>query len=265
MYGSFCVYEKKLEHSSLDPCRVNRKTERVSDTEQTLFRSIVGKINWAVQGSRPDLGFHLINLSTKLKEASVGDLTQAIKVIGKLKDIRPKLLFPGLLGNISDDWEIFVFCDAALGNLNNGEGSVGAHIIWIKDRKGNCCPIFWQSKKIKRVVRSTIAAEALSLIEGLESAIYYREIVEEMCSLKQCLPITAFIDNRSVIEAISSTKMVDDKRLRIDIAGIGEMKRNSNIFVKWCPGKVQLAKSLSKNGASGIELLNILQEGKMPE
>jgi hypothetical protein len=159
-----------------------------------------------------------------------------------------------------------VFSDAALGNINSGKGSTGAHIIWIKDRKGNCCPICWQANKIKRVVCSTIAAEALSLQDGLESALYYRKIIEDICAVWQgTIPITAFIDNKSVTEALQSTKMVEDKRMRIDIAAICEMKQNNYVEVKWCPGKVQLANSMTKRGASGIELLNVLQKGKLPE
>lgn len=77
-------------------------------------------------------------------------------------------------------------------------------------------------------------------------------------------PITAFVDNKSVVEALKSTKMVDDKRLRIDIAAIKEIK-NNNVLVKWIPGKVQLANCLTKRGADGMQLLNILQTGKMPE
>lgn len=57
----------------------------------------------------------------------------------------------------------------------------------------------------------------------------------------QSLPITAFIDNKSVIEALQSTKLVGDKRLRIDIASIVEMKLNNRVEIKWCPGKIQLA------------------------
>lgn len=78
------------------------------------------------------------------------------------------------------------------------------------------------------------------------------------------VPITAFVDNKSVVEALKSTKMVDDKRLRIDIAAIKEIK-NNNVLVKWIPGKVQLANCLTKRGADGMQLLNILQTGKMPE
>ena len=77
-----------------------------------------------------------------------------------------------------------------------------------------CCPLSWEANKIKRVVRSTTAAENLTLQEGLEDGIYPRQLLEELSgSSVNKIPIGA------VVEAIHSTKMVDDKnkRLRIDI------------------------------------------------
>ena len=258
-------YIDKLNYPRLEAGRASQKLEKLIPKEQTLYRKIVGQLNWAVQGSRPDLAFEMIDLSTKLNEATVGDLVRAIKTIGRLKEIRSNQLYPQLLGNESNDWEVLVFSDAALGNLNDGKGSVGAYIVWLKDRFGNCCPIAWQAKKIKRVVRSTIAAEGLALLEGVEAAIFYRELISDLLILKpENLPITAFVDNWSIKEAIESTKLVDDMRLRIDVAALCEMQKDNRVSIKWCSGKIQLANSLTKRGASGIELLNILQNGKMP-
>ena len=36
------------------------------------------------------------------------------------------------------------------------------------------------------------------------------------------IPIIAYVGNKSVIEAVHSTKLVDDKRLRVDIVAISE-------------------------------------------
>lgn len=259
-------YMNSLDHPNIEPKRAYQKEKQLTVVEQKTYRKLIGQLNWAVQGSRPDLAFELIDLSTKLKIANITDLLRAIKNIGKLKDLQPVQFFPQLQGNPKSDWEFFTFTDAALGNINDGKGSTGAHIIWIKDRTGNCCALWWQANKIKRVVRSTIAAEALSLQEGLESALYYRQTLEDIFGIeKDSLPITAFIDNKSVTEALKSTKLVDDKRLRLDIASIREMTQNNNIQVKWCPGKSQLANSMTKRGASGLELMSMLQRGRIPE
>ncbi|KAH3789352.1 hypothetical protein DPMN_167529 [Dreissena polymorpha] len=81
-----------------------------------------------------------------------------------------------------------------------------------------------------------MSAECLSLQEALEASYYYRKIVEDIIGLpSKTIPIVAYIDNTSVIEALSSTKLVDDKRLRVDIAAIREsMERNDVSDIKWC-------------------------------
>ena len=86
------------------------------------------------------MAFEMINLSTMLKEGSVADLTRAIKIIKRLKDVKSIIAFPRLSQSMSE-WQIWVFTDASLGNINNGTGSTGAHIIWLVDHDMNCCPI----------------------------------------------------------------------------------------------------------------------------
>ena len=110
-----------------------------------------------------------------------------------------------------------------------------------------------------------MSAECLSLQEALEANYYYRKMVEDMIEHpSKTIPLVAYIDNKSVIEALSPSKLVDDTRLRVDIAAIREsMERNDVSDIKWCSGKLQLANCMTKQGASGYELLSILQSGKM--
>ena len=101
---------------------------------------------------------------------------------------------------------IVVFTDASLGNINEGTGSTGAFNIWVMDKTGNCCPIAWNAHKIKRVMRSTLAAEMLSLEEGLEASVFYRQTLEDILGIKsKAIQIEAYVDNKSIIEAILST------------------------------------------------------------
>ena len=161
--------------------------------------------------------------------------------------------------------KIVIFTDASLGNINEGTGSTGAFIVWLMDDTGQCCPIAWNAKKIKRVVRSTLAAEMLSLEEGLEASIYYRHMLEDVLGLEtRTIKIEAFVDNKSVIEALLSTRMVEDKRLRVDVAAIQESLKLHDINkIQWIPGHLQLANVMTKQGASGFHLLKVLQSGNM--
>ena len=55
-------------------------------------------------------------------------------------------------------------------------------------------------KKIKRIVRSTIASEVLSLQEAIEHAIILRSFIEILLLPLKSIPIDAIIDNKSVVE-----------------------------------------------------------------
>ena len=103
------------------------------------------------------------------------------------------------------------------------------------DSDGKCCPLSWKANKTKRVVRSTISAEALSLQEELNCSYYYRKIVADITGVPpRTIPIVAYIDNKSVTEALYSTKLVDDKRLRVDIAAIRECLEKKDVSeIKW--------------------------------
>ena len=52
------------------------------------------------------------------------------------------------------------------------------------DKTGHCCPITWNAHKIKRVLRSTLAAEMLSLQEGLDASVYYTQMLEDILGIK---------------------------------------------------------------------------------
>ena len=115
-----------------------------------------------------------------------------------------------------------MYSDASLGNLN-GCDSCGGHLLFLVDDKNRGSIIAWHSGKLKRVVKSTLASETKALLAGVEEALYLRKVVE-FCLGLNC-PIEAIVDNRSLVQAIASTHLVDEKRLRIDISALKEIVR----------------------------------------
>ena len=253
-------YISNMEGGKIDPNRSMNKEDQLTSDEQTLLRQIVGRLNWAVQGSRPDMSFDMIELSTKLKNGTVGDLIRAIKCIRKLQTGSSVVRFQNL-GQF-ENWKLAVYTDAAHANLD-GIGSVGAHIIFLMNPTGCVCPLSWVANKIKRVVRSTLSAEMLSLQEGLEDAIYLRKMITEIFDKQpESLPIKIYVDNKSVTQAIYSTKLVDDKRLRLDIASVKESMENNELSgIKWIPSEDQLANCMTKRGTNGYKLMQVLFNG----
>ena len=62
----------------------------------------------------------------------------------------------------------------------------------------------WASKKVKRVVKSTTAAEALALAEGLKNAVFLRIMLHKL--LGENIPIVGFTDSRNLAITVNSLK-----------------------------------------------------------
>ena len=255
-------YVSNLEDVPLNMYWSQSKDTPLERHEQRLLRQLVGRLNWAVQGTRPDMAFDMIWLSTKLKDGTVADLVQAVKCIRKLKNGASSIKFANL--GPSHTWKIVVYSDASHANLEDA-GSLGAHIVFIVNSQGHVCTINWAATKIKRVVRSSLAAEMLSLQDGLEDAIYIRKIVSTLLNQREvAIPITAYVDNKSVVQSLMSTKLVEDKRLRVDIAAIKQsLCRNEIKDISWISGEDQLANCMTKRGASGQKLIQTLMRGHL--
>ena len=149
------------------------------------------------------------------------------------------------------------YADASFANLQ-GHASQGGFIIFLSDHNQEMCPIFWQSRKVRRVVKSTLAMEALSLLDGAGTAVYLSRILMEISGCEN-IPVKCFVDNRSLVEALSSYKSVDDKRLRIDISVIKDMIQSGELKeVNWVGTSKQLADCLTKRGASFERLRQVV-------
>ena len=255
-----------VENVSIDPVDAKRainKNAELSDEERTSLRKMAGVLNWIVRGSRPDLSYELIDISTKFKAGKVEDLLKVTKLLTLVKENKAEIYFPDL--EESRYWKILCYTDASLGNLNNGTDSTGGYLVFlINYRTGNAAILDWQANKIKRVVRSTLAAETLSLNEGLEASIHLNGILQELIGVT--VEVHAVIDNRSVVDAVRSTTTVDDKRLRRDISAVKQMLECGEVkSVTWVPGNRQLADVLTKRGVNGYKLLEVIQTGKIEQ
>ena len=93
-------------------------------------------MGWLGRGSRPDLTFAQIEMSTKFVKGKVKDLNQAAKAVRKVKDSE-NFFFVKNLGPV-DGWTVEVDTDASLGNLNEGVDSTGAFVVIVRNGKHDC-------------------------------------------------------------------------------------------------------------------------------
>lgn len=254
--------QSSVEVLPVSPERSKEKKAALNEEETSQLRKMTGSLNWVVRATRPDLSFEMIELSTRFQKGCIEDLLRARKALINLKKHKAQILIPDV--GPASSWNLVVYTDASLGNLNDGVDSTGGYIVFLTNKeKRVAAAIDWSANKIKRVVRSTLAAEALSLCEGLEAAIHHREILEEIVNLEpKSIKIHAIIDNKSTVQAVYSTTVVDDKRLRREIGGIREMLACGTVdSLEWVKGSDQLADVLTKRGVDGSPLLEVLQNG----
>ena len=249
-YGLSC---KEIPTSTLGQDR----SRKLSPTEITSLKQLSGQLNWVTTQSRPDMAFENCMIGNSTSKATVRDIYSANRALRRLRDNEQNLFFPRLS---LDSLCLVGFCDASFANLPDN-GSQGAFIIFLVDGKGLYCPIAWQSRRIRRVVNSTIAAECLSAVEAAETCAYLsKNISELLCKGSKTVPIYILSDNKSLVDHLHSTTSVENKRLRIDICVLRDMFQNGDISqFKWIPTNLQVANALTKKGSSSVYLNQILQ------
>lgn len=237
------------------------KDDILNDDETRMLRSVIGQINWMSTQTRPDICFDVLELSNSLKQPTVSDILKANKCVKKLRNETCIVQFPCL--DMSSDFSLDVFCDASHANLPDGFSSAEGYIIFLTDNAGRCCPLAWGSKKIRRVVKSSLAAETLSLVDAIDVAMYLKHILSEVLQSDD-IAIRCHVDNKSLWDNVHSTKSVSEKRLRIDMASIKEMLHTKEIkSIHWTPASGQLADCFTKRGACCGKLLNIINTGHL--
>ena len=126
---------------------------------------MVGTLGWVVQGTLPELS------STRNKSAKVADLKQMSKVILDAKSVDSYIRFPYLEDPLK--WCLVVYADLLHANLCEGTGSCRRPLVFLVGY--NCsCPVSWKATILRRVCRSTAAAEGMSLGEAVENVIFNR-------------------------------------------------------------------------------------------
>ena len=90
-----------------------------------------------------------------------------------------------------------------------------------------------QTNKLKRVFKSTLSAETLALEEALKFSFVIRSLLCELLNkemTRNMFPIHCYTNNKSLVDTISSTKALTEKKLKIDICIILEVIEKKKKF-----------------------------------
>ena len=243
----------------------NRKRDDVlSDEEKKIMERFCGQLAWAANLTRPDLSFDVCDASVGIQFSTIADVYKARKSLRKLRNTNISIEYVPM--KHLENQTIVVHSDASHANLK-GEGSQAGYVIFIVDKTGNANILKWQSKKISRVVKSSLAAETLSLLEAAETAFYLKQLFLNMLSKEgnNDLKIVCYTDNKSIVDHVEKcTKQVTDFRLRIDVSCLRDMLARKELDeLVWISGSNQLADCFTKANASSAKLTEVLRTNKL--
>ena len=256
IYLTQIQYLNELQEIKIDSTRRNHHNLPLTEVEISELRSVIGKLNWMATETRPDLSFSVSQLSSCIKRATINDLVKANKIVRKCKQYDVHLFYPKL--NL-DDLKVRCYSDASFAKADDGGSQAGVYVELVSEDK--TAAVSWFSKRIKRVVNDTMAAETLAMVEGIDAGFLVSALLSEILynGEKQII-VEGVTDNRSLFKAAHSTKSVTERRLRIDLGIIREALAKDELVLNWVPTSSQLSDVLTKEGVDPLPLLSHIAE-----
>ena len=237
-----------------------KKDEPLSEDDKIQLRSVSGQLLWASTQTRPDAAFDACQVSNYGSNATVKSLTEANKAVKKLKGDGLRIVYPSL-GDVTM-MKIVVYADGSHAALPSG-ASQGANIVFMAGNQRSA-PISWRSKKLDRVTKSPLATEVSAVADAADHGHLVASMVKELYCLDKLPIIELYTDSNSLKEHLETTRIINDPRLRVDIARLREMKEVGEVVVKWVPSELQLADCMTKRGSSTDLLRQVLASGALP-
>ena len=255
--GDFIAMHQNDYIKTLQPIELKDISKRnLTHEEKLQLKALIGQIQWVSKQTRPDLAFASCDLSNRVKDGTTDDIRLANKYLRKLKNSTAQIHLPDI-GDVTKS-TLYAFSDASHANLP-GFKSQGGFIIFIKGENGNSAPIVWTSKKVKRVVKSPLAAETLALQEAVEHAALIKALLCEIYDVEQSkFPTVCLTDSKSLRDTVHASTVIEDKGLMIDLCCLREKIQGKLITIEWVPASEQLADCLTKSTASAALLMKVL-------
>ena len=255
-------YLQSMEVPDLEDLETLNDSQILNEDGQNNFRSFVAKLAMVGYQSRPDVCFEAKVLSTKYGKATKHDMKVLMKKIVKLKASTSVMMFPDL-GPV-DKWGLIAHGDAGIKAMPDKATSVAGSVIMLVNRDtGRTCILSWKSKKIRRKVSSSLAGETLAMVMAFGELIYTRSVLRFILGGRvDKIPSVVFTDSNNLFKSVYSTSQVDDSWLIADMASLKDALEEGTVSeVRLVPGNLMIANCLTKAGASGDGLLQILRSG----
>ena len=170
-------YVQAIETIKIERHRQKHEQELVTEAEGQGLRGLIGSLQYAATSTRPDISARLSLPQSKINCAKISDLLDANRLLGDAKkhsDVRITI------SSIPEEHgRMVAYSDASFAAREKQQSQKGSLILAAHEdvfhQKVACAsPWSWSSKKIDRVVASTLASESFALSHTVDALNWIR-------------------------------------------------------------------------------------------
>ena len=268
-------YVEKIESINVPRDRRRNPEDAVSEAERRALRQIIGSLQYAAVHTRADICAKVGELQSAINQARVEHLLQANRVLQEAKQHPVSLMIVPIRESLLT---FCAFSDASFSSVQRMSSHQGTIIFTttpelLENNTTVVCPMAWSSKKIPRVVRSTLSAESVALSHSVDRLSWLRvfwawlknpdvkwQNPQELLTKEPTA--TAVTDCKSVYDIVSktATPQCEEHRTTIECLLIRE-RMTENCKLRWVASGAMLADCLTKPMDAG-RLRECLSSGR---
>ena len=224
------------------------KDGKVTEEVRGQLRSVIGSLAWLVRVCRPDLAYAISKMQADVHQATYKDvvfangilnLARKSKHVGVTYPLKAFKFEEAMIVGVSDasfsnDFDVSESGEKMGFRSQSGRIICLGHQSFQHDHKGQLMLMEWHSTTIKRVCRSTLQAETISLLHCAELTEHLRIVFHGLwhkhdqrdrkwlVTAQDMIPANWYTDCKSLEQHVNQagTHVVTDKRLAIDLCGL---------------------------------------------
>lgn len=273
---SMSHYANTIKSVSI-PKELRTKAEEPLNADlHSQYRGLVGALQWLQAQGSPGLAYDVGMLQSKSAAPTVADLMAANKVLRAANYMKDTII---RINRLPKNFVWVIMTDAAHANRpdlssTSGHLILAAHPNILRGENVPISVLGWNSRKIRRKVRSSLGAECAAMSTGLEHGdllrVMYGELSGDLQDLQNyefyltSTESVALSDCKSLADAVTSagsaaSKTSEDKRLAIELSMIKQRLAAHETRFQWIDAAYMISDVLTKGLARGrIDLLEKL-------
>ena len=254
-------YIEKIAPLEISKSRRMQLNSPLTVEEVSQMRSIVGALQYAAVHTRPDLSAKIGELQSSIPKGTVQDLVCANRILHEAKVNKVTLMTVPIAPS---QVTFCAFSDASFLSGKERYAHQGSLVFattpeLLQNQKTVVAPVAWISKKIHRVTRSTLGAEAIALSGTVDRLMWIRMMWEWINdpsidwrspeeALQKARRAALVTDCKSAYDILTRTAIpqCEEHRTTIECLLIRE-RLQANCMVRWVTSNAQLADCLTKS------------------